>query len=150
MENIRERILEDIKSSMKSKDEFTRDTLRMVNAALKQVEIDKRIELKDADVIKILKGEQKKREDSIELYRSGGREDLAQKEQSEIDIIKKYLPKQLSDDDLKAEIKKLITSLSATTIKDLGKVMGASSFLSEVADGRRISQIAKELLSEQN
>lgn len=103
---LREQILEDIKSAMKSGDTFKRDALRMVNAALKQVEVDERIKLSDERVISILQKEIKSRVDSVEAYKKGGRDDLVKKEQGEIELIKTYLPAELSDDELKDEIKK--------------------------------------------
>ena len=106
--SIREQILADIKEAMKAKDEFKRDTLRTLNAALKQVEVDQRIEMTDEVVLPLLQKEIKKRADSVELYLKGAREDLAKKEQSEIELIKAYLPAQLSDDELKEKIKSII------------------------------------------
>ena len=106
--SIREQILADIKEAMKAKDEFKRDTLRTLNAALKQVEVDQRIEMTDEVVLPLLQKEIKKRADSVELYIKGAREDLAKKEQGEIELIKAYLPAQLSDEELKEKIKKII------------------------------------------
>ena len=124
--SIREQILADIKEAMKSKNEFVRDTLRTINAALKQVEVDERIEMTDEIVLPLLQKEIKKRQDSVELYLKGGREDLANKERSEIDIIVKYLPKQLSDNELEKKIKQIIASVGASSIKELGAVMKAA------------------------
>ena len=117
--SIREQILADIKEAMKAKDEFKRDTLRTLNAALKQVEVDQRIEMTDEVVLPLLQKEIKKRADSVELYLKGAREDLAKKEQSEIELIKVYLPAQLSDDELKEKIKSIIEKVG----KNLGAVM---------------------------
>ena len=143
--SIREQILADIKEAMKAKDEFKRDTLRTLNAALKQVEVDQRIEMTDEVVLPLLQKEIKKRADSVELYIKGAREDLAKKEQDEIELIKAYLPAQLSDEELKEKIKNIIERAG----KNLGDVMkiakdeiGATS-----AEAKRISMIAKELLA---
>ena len=89
---IREQILEDIKTAMKEKDNFRRDTLRLINSVIKQVEVDERIEMTDEKVLPILQTQIKRRMDSIEQYKNGGRDDLAQNEQKEIDIINGYLP----------------------------------------------------------
>ncbi|EIF07089.1 Transamidase GatB domain protein [Campylobacter concisus UNSWCD] len=141
--NIREQILADIKEAMKAKDEFKRDTLRMLNAALKQVEVDQRIEMTDEVVLPLLQKEIKKRADSVELYLKGAREDLAKKEQSEIELIKAYLPAQLSDDELKEKIKSIIEKVG----KNLGAVMKmAKDEIGASAEAKRISMIAKELL----
>lgn len=142
--SIREQILADIKEAMKAKDEFKRDTLRTLNAALKQVEVDQRIEMTDEVVLPLLQKEIKKRADSVELYLKGGREDLAKKEQSEIEFIKAYLPAQLSDDELKEKIKNIIEKVG----KNLGAVMKmAKDEIGASAEAKRISMIAKELLS---
>lgn len=145
--SIKEKMAQDLKEAMKSGDTFKRDTLRLLNSALKQVEVDKRIELSDDDVIGILKSAYKQREDAFEAYINASREDLAQKEKQEMDIILSYLPKQLSDDELKEAVKQIIAEVGAVGGKDLGKVMGAAKKLSQVADGKRISAMAKELLS---
>lgn len=141
--SIREQILADIKEAMKAKDEFKRDTLRTLNAALKQVEVDQRIEMTDEVVLPLLQKEIKKRADSVELYLKGAREDLAKKEQSEIELIKTYLPAQLSDDELKEKIKSIIEKVG----KNLGAVMKtAKDKIGASAEAKRISMIAKELL----
>ncbi|WP_103652208.1 GatB/YqeY domain-containing protein [Campylobacter concisus] len=141
--SIREQILADIKEAMKAKDEFKRDTLRTLNAALKQVEVDQRIEMTDEVVLPLLQKEIKKRADSVELYLKGAREDLAKKEQSEIELIKAYLPAQLSDDELKEKIKSIIEKVG----KNLGAVMKmAKDEIGASAEAKRISIIAKELL----
>ena len=141
--SIREQILADIKEAMKAKDEFKRDTLRTLNAALKQVEVDQRIEMTDEVVLPLLQKEIKKRADSVELYLKGAREDLAKKEQSEIELIKAYLPDQLSDDELKEKIKSIIEKVG----KNLGAVMKmAKDEIGASAEAKRISMIAKELL----
>ncbi|MDU2008570.1 MAG: GatB/YqeY domain-containing protein [Campylobacter concisus] len=142
--SIREQILADIKEAMKAKDEFKRDTLRTLNAALKQVEVDQRIEMTDEVVLPLLQKEIKKRSDSVELYLKGAREDLAKKEQSEIELIKAYLPAQLSDDELKEKIKSIIEKVG----KNLGAVMKmAKDEIGASAEAKRISMIAKELLA---
>ena len=142
--SIREQILADIKEAMKAKDEFKRDTLRTLNAALKQVEVDQRIEMTDEVVLPLLQKEIKKRADSVELYLKGAREDLAKKEQSEIELIKAYLPAQLSDDELKEKIKNIIENVG----KNLGAVMKmAKDEIGASAEAKRISVIAKELLA---
>ncbi len=141
--SIREQILADIKEAMKAKDEFKRDTLRTLNAALKQIEVDQRIEMTDEVVLPLLQKEIKKRADSVELYLKGAREDLAKKEQSEIELIKAYLPAQLSDDELKEKIKSIIEKVG----KNLGAVMKmAKDEIGASAEAKRISMIAKELL----
>lgn len=148
MSEIKTRISADLKDAMKSKDNFTRDTLRMLNSAFKQVEVDERKELSDSDVVAILKRAKKQREEAAGQYQVAGRDDLYQKEVGEIEIISRYLPEQLSDEALRDALSGIILEVGATSSKDMGKVMGvANTKLSAQADGKRISQMAKELLS---
>ena len=147
MSTIKEKMAQDLKEAMKSGETFKRDTLRLLNSALKQVEVDKRIVLSHEDVISILKSAFKQREDALESYLNAKRDDLAQKEKQEMDIILSYLPKQLSDEELRDAVKGIIAEVGAKDGKDLGKVMGAAKKLSAIADGKRISAMAKELLS---
>ena len=144
---VREQILEDIKTAMKSGDHFRRDSLRMLNAALKQVEVDERISLSDERVFSILQSEIKRRNDSVQQYRAGGRDDLVQKEQGEIEIIASYLPAQLSDTELAAEVSSLIAQLGASGAKDMGRVMkAAKEALGSSVDGKRLSDAVKAAL----
>jgi len=145
--SLKERIAKDLKEAMKAKDSFTRDTLRFLMSAIKQVEVDTRKELSDEDVIKIIQRSVKQREEAAAQYKEGGREDLYEKEMKEAEILKRYLPKQLSDEELRAQLEAIIEEVGATSMKDMGKVMGvATKKLAGQADGRRINQMAKEIL----
>ncbi|KEA46361.1 glutamyl-tRNA amidotransferase [Campylobacter mucosalis] len=146
--SIKEQILADIKTAMKEQNNFERDALRTLHSALKQVEVDKRIELSDEVVLPILQKEIKKRTDSAQLYVQGGREELAKKENDEIALISRYLPAQLSDDELKDKVKNIILTLGASSIKELGSVVKiAKEQIGASADAKRISEVAKALLS---
>ncbi|EAK4555864.1 GatB/YqeY domain-containing protein [Campylobacter coli] len=146
--NLKEQILNDIKEAMKQKDDFKRDTLRTLNAAFKQVEVDERIELSDERILKIIASEIKKRKDAIELYSKGGREDLAQKEQKEIALFESYLPQQLSDEELQAALKEMIANLGVSSLKDQGLVMKeAKAKFGARVDGKRLNVILRELLN---
>ncbi|HEG0613914.1 TPA: GatB/YqeY domain-containing protein [Campylobacter coli] len=145
---LKEQILNDIKEAMKQKDDFKRDTLRTLNAAFKQVEVDERIELDDERILKIIASEIKKRKDAIELYSKGGREDLAQKEQKEIALFESYLPQQLSDEELQTALKELIANLGVSSLKDQGLVMKeAKAKFGARVDGKRLNVTLKELLN---
>lgn len=144
--NIKEQLKNDLKAAMIANNLIRRDTIRLINAELKQVEVDKRVDLSNDDVISILLKAKKQRLDSIEAYKKANRDDLVKKEEDELNIILEYLPKQLSDDELRLEIKSIIESLNANGIKDLGKVMAKAKPLQTKADGARISKIAKEFL----
>ncbi|EJO8080992.1 GatB/YqeY domain-containing protein [Campylobacter coli] len=146
--NLKEQILNDIKEVMKQKDDFKRDTLRTLNAAFKQVEVDERIELSDERILKIIASEIKKRKDAIELYSKGGREDLAQKEQKEIALFESYLPQQLSDEELQAALKEMIANLGVSSLKDQGLVMKeAKAKFGARVDGKRLNVTLRELLN---
>ncbi|EKQ4932962.1 GatB/YqeY domain-containing protein [Campylobacter coli] len=146
--NLKEQILNDIKETMKQKDDFKRDTLRTLNAAFKQVEVDERIELSDERILKIIASEIKKRKDAIELYSKGGREDLAQKEQKEIALFESYLPQQLSDEELQAALKEMIANLGVSSLKDQGLVMKEAKVkFGARVDGKRLNVTLRELLN---
>ena len=146
MSQIKEKLQADLKEAMKAQNTFLRDTIRMLNAAIKQVEVDTREVLDDTKIIKILKTAYKQREDAAIAYQQANREDLLAKEKQEMEIISTYLPKQLSDDELRERICKIIQELGATSQKDMGKVMAQTTQLRDIADGRRISAMVKELL----
>ena len=145
--SIKDRLNADSKEAMKSNDTLLRDTIRMLNSAIKQVEVDTRKSLDDSAIIKILKTAYKQREDAANAYKEAGRDDLYEKESKEMEIITRYLPAQLDDTQLEAKIREIIVQVQATSQKDMGKVMQASRVLNEVADGRRISTMVKKLLS---
>jgi len=133
---------------MKTKDNKKRDALRLLTSAFKQIEVDERKELNDEDVIKIIQSQVKRRDDSAAQYKAAGRDDLMQIELDEIAIYLQYLPAQLNDDELESALRDIITNIGATTVKDIGRVMGsASKELSGKADGKRINECAKKLLS---
>jgi len=145
--SLKEQISNDIKTAMKEKNSALRDALRLLASAFKQIEVDERKELSDDDVIKIIQKQVKQRNDAMTQYRDAGREDLYEKEASEAAIFETYLPKQLTDDELEAALKSIITSIGATSIKDIGKIMGAASkALGVTADGKRINECAKRIL----
>ncbi|MCD6259543.1 MAG: GatB/YqeY domain-containing protein [Helicobacteraceae bacterium] len=146
--NLKETINQDLKDAMKAKDNKKRDALRLLTSAFKQIEVDERKELSDEDVIKIIQTQVKRRDDAAAQYEQAGREDLMQIEKEEIAYYMPYLPKQLSDEELKEALEKIIQTTGATTLKDMGKVMGlASKELSGKADGKRINECVKVLLA---
>ncbi|EOJ1634616.1 GatB/YqeY domain-containing protein, partial [Campylobacter coli] len=126
---------------------FKRDSLRTLNAAFKQIEVDERIELDNERIYKIIASEIKKRKDVIELYLKANREDLAQKEQNEISLFEIYLPKQLSDEELTLALKQLIEELGVSSLKEQGLVMKEAKIkLGASVDGKRLNLALKELL----
>ena len=132
---------------MKAKDTKTRDALRLLTSAFKQIEVDERKELSDDDVIKIIQTQVKRRNDAATQYKEAGRDDLLQIELDEIACYETYLPAQLSDEELLDALQKIATKVGATSPKDMGKVMGvASKELGAKADGKRISEVVKSIL----
>ncbi|HZF69473.1 GatB/YqeY domain-containing protein [Sulfuricurvum sp.] len=145
---LREQINDDIKTAMKEKNSALRDALRLLSSAMKQIEVDERKELTDEDVIKIIQKQVKQRNDAMAQYRDAGREDLYEKEASEAAIFETYLPKQLTDEELENALRSLISEIGATSIKDIGRIMGAASkALGAQADGKRINECAKKILA---
>ena len=121
--NLKERIQEDVKAAMRAQDKRRLGTLRLIMAAVKQREVDERVTVDDPALLAILEKMIKQRSDSITQYQSGGREDLAQQERYELDLIQGYLPRPLTDAELDALVDAAIQQTSATSIKEMGKVM---------------------------
>jgi len=148
MSTLLDQIKNDMKEAMKAKEIAKRDALRLLLAAFKQIEVDERKELSDDDVNKIIQKQVKQRQDSATQYKEAGRDDLLEKEESEIAIFMAYMPQQLDDSELETAVKAIIEQVGATSMKDMGKVMGtASKELSGKADGKRINEYVKKLLS---
>ena len=147
--SLEERIMQDLKEAMKAKDQAALRGIRAIKAAiLLEKTSGANHEIDDGTELKILQKLVKQRKDSLDIYEKQNREDLAQTEREEIEIIRRYLPKQLTRDELKAEIKKVIDQVGATSIKDMGQVMGiASKKLAGRTDGKTMSGIVRELLA---
>jgi len=146
--SIFDRLKDDLKEAMKSKDTLTRDTIRLLMSAKKQIEVDERRDVSEDEMIKIIQKAVKQREDAISFAKDGGRDDLVEANEKEIAILQKYLPKQLSDEELTSAVQEIVTKVGATSMKDMGKVMGvATKELSGKADGKRINSVVKTLLS---
>jgi len=141
-------LISDMKSSMKSGDKHRLGVVRLMLAALKQVEVDERIELDDARIVAILDKMNKQRRESISQYSKAGREDLVAVEQAEIEIIQEYLPAALSDAEINDLVEQTIAATGAESIKDMGKLMGAlKPQLQGRADMGKVSQLIKSRLS---
>ena len=143
----KDRMNEDLKTAMKSGDTFRKETLRLVLAAIKQVEIDTRTTLAEDQVYSLLQTEAKRRRDSITEAQNAGRSDIADKEQAELQLIESYLPTQLTREELEAEAHKAIAEAGASTAKDMGNVM--KLLMPRVkgrADGKMVNDVVKALL----
>ncbi len=145
---INQQIKSDIKEAMRAKETVRRNTLRNIQAVVKQIEVDERREVTDTDMEAILMKYAKQREDSMIQFAEAGREDLVEKEQEELKIVKAYLPEPMDDAELEATLKEVIANVGASSMKDMGKVMGAAkSTIGSRADGGRINVCVKKLLA---
>lgn len=148
---LKQRITDDLKAALLGGDRFVGETLRNLKAAILNEEVaqNKREEgLDDATVEQIIAREVKKRNESIKLYTQGDRNDLAEAEQKEIDVIKVYLPKQLTEDEVKAVVDAAVVQLGAAGMADMGKVIGVvKSKVGNAADGALVAKLVKEALS---
>jgi uncharacterized protein YqeY len=148
--SLEQKVMADLKTAMLAKDEKSLRSLRAIKTAIILAKTAEGAggEIKEEDEIKLLQKLIKQRKDSLEIYKTQQREDLARKEQEEISVIEKFLPKQISADELKTILQKIITDTGASSPADMGKVMGiASKQLAGKADGKTISTAVKELLA---
>jgi uncharacterized protein YqeY len=146
---VQEKIQMQMTEAMRNKDQLRLSVLRMMKSAIKNKEIDKMKPLDDGEALSVLNTLVKQRKDSVDQFRKGGREELAQKEEAEIQIIEEYLPAAASDDDIRKAIEAVMQETDASTIKDMGKVMKATlaRLAGRNADGSRVSQMVKDKLS---
>ncbi|WP_297393105.1 GatB/YqeY domain-containing protein [uncultured Peptoniphilus sp.] len=146
--SLKERLMADLKEAMKNKDKLRKDVITMVRAAIKQKEVDERVELDDSDILDIISKQLKEKKSSIDEFKKGNRQDLVDQTNDEIEILLKYLPEQLSDEELKEIIKKVIDENEITSMKDIGKLMkNVMPLIKGKADGKQVNLIAKELLN---
>ncbi len=148
---LKETILKDFMTAFKEKDMVTKNTLSMIKSEIANAEIDlgaRENGLKDEDVIKVIKSAVKKRKDAIEQFEKGGNIEMAENEKAELKVLEKYLPEQMSDEDIETKIKEVIEKVGANSPSDLGKIMGAAmSELGNEADGNTVREIAQKLLT---
>jgi uncharacterized protein YqeY len=146
--SLKDTIIEDTKTAMRNKDASTLGTLRLLQAAIKQKEIDDRITLDDAGIVTVLQKMLKQRQDSIEAFRQANRQDLLDKEEMEVKVLNQYMPQQLSNDEINEIIDAAITNTSASGMQDMGKVMGiVKEKIAGRANMAEVSQIIKSRLS---
>ncbi|MFM9426342.1 uncharacterized protein YqeY [Variovorax sp. GrIS 2.14] len=146
--SLKEQITEDMKTAMRAKDAERLGTIRLLLAALKQKEVDERIELDDVMVIAIVDKLVKQRKDSVTAFTEGGRQDLADKESSEIKVLEVYLPKRMTAEEVAVEVKAIVAELGASGPGDMGKVMGTvKTRLAGKADMGQVSAAVKAALS---
>lgn len=150
--SIKDRLSEDLKTAMRAKDQVRLRTIRSLRAALMEKEIDERAggqaTLSDEQEMAVLQKQAKQRRDAIQQYEEAGRDDLSAREQEELEVIEEYLPRQLTDEEIRTVVREVIDAGGAQSRADMGKVMGlAMQRLRGRAEGRKVQQIAQELLS---
>jgi len=146
---LKERINDDMKAAMRAKETERLGAIRLLNAAIKQKEVDERVTLDDAGVIGIVDKMLKQRKDSIEAFEKAGRNDLVDKEKAEVAVLQTYLPARLSGDEVAAEVKAIVAELGASGPGDMGKVMGAAKQrLAGKADMGQVSAAVKAALAQ--
>ncbi len=146
--SLKERITEDMKAAMRAKEMERQGTIRLLTAAIKQKEVDERIELDDAGVIAIVDKLIKQRKDSIDAFQKAARQDLADKEAAEMAVLSAYLPARLSADEVAAEVRAIVAEVGASGPGDMGKVMGAAKArLAGKADMGQVSAAVKAALA---
>ncbi|GAK57357.1 GatB/Yqey family protein [Candidatus Vecturithrix granuli] len=145
--SLKEQLTQDMKTAMKQKEQIRLSIIRLVRSAIKNREIELGKDLEDDDVLKVMATLVKQHKDSIEQFEKGGRTDLVEKEQAELDILETYLPKQLTEAELSALIQEAIREVGATSAKEMGKVMKAlMPKIQGRADGKLVSQLVKDQL----
>ncbi|MEZ7771067.1 GatB/YqeY domain-containing protein [Neisseria sp. 27098_8_112] len=146
--SLKTQLTEDMKTAMRAKDQLSLSTIRLINAAIKQFEVDERTEADDAKVISILTKMVKQRKDSAKIYTEAGRQDLADKENAEIEILNCYLPQMMSAEEIKTVVEAAIAETSASGMADMGKVMGVlKTRLAGKADMGEVNKVLKTALT---
>lgn len=146
--SLKTQLTEDMKTAMRAKDQVSLSTIRLINAAIKQFEVDERTEADDAKVISILTKMVKQRKDSAKIYTEAGRQDLADKENAEIEILNRYLPQMISAEEIKTAVEAAVAETGASGMADMGKVMGVlKTRLAGKADMGEVNKILKAALT---
>lgn len=145
--SLKQKLQEDLKSSMKNKDTVRKSVVTLIRASIKQFEVDNRVELDDEEILDIVAKQMKQRRDALAEFSKANREDLVKETEAEIEVLKEYLPQQLSEEELSKVIQDTISELGATSMKDMGKVMSALTPKTKGrADGKIISELVKKNL----
>ncbi|MFC6332455.1 GatB/YqeY domain-containing protein [Paenibacillus septentrionalis] len=145
--NLSERLTDDMKQAMKDKDKLRLSTIRMVRSSIQNLELDLHRSLNDDELLDIFSREIKQRKDSLQEFKKAGREDLAENLAAEIDIISKYLPEQLTEEEIQEIVRQTIQELGASSKADMGKVMGALMPKTKGrADGKLVNQVVQQFL----
>ncbi|RDY23970.1 GatB/YqeY domain-containing protein [Romboutsia maritimum] len=145
--SLKEKLQEDLKSSMKNKDTVRKSVVTLIRASIKQFEVDNRVELEEEGIIDIIAKQLKQRRDALVEFQKASREDLVKETEAEIQVLKEYLPQQLSEEELNEIVKDTISEVGATSMKDMGKIMSAIKPKTKGrADGKLINELIKKNL----
>ena len=145
--SLKEKLQEDLKSSMKNKNTIRKSVVTLIRAAIKQHEVDNRVELADDAIIDIISKQLKQRKDSLAEFEKANRDDLVEETKSEIQVLEGYLPQQLSEEELEKIVIETIAEVGATSMKDMGKIMATiKPKTAGRADGRKINELVKKNL----
>ncbi len=145
--SLKERLQEDLKSSMKNKETVKKSVITLIRASIKQFEVDNRVELDDDGIIDVISKQLKQRNDALEEFKKANRDDLVSETEAEIKVLKEYLPQQLSEEELDIIVKETISEVGATSMKDMGKIMSAIKPKTKGrADGKLINKLVKSNL----
>ena len=145
--SLKEQLNNDFKQAMKNRDQLRKNVITLIRSEIKQIEVDKRIELDDQGIVEILSRQLKQRRDSIEEFKKGNRQDLADQAEKEAKILLEYLPEQLSEEEITSIVKETIDEIGAQSMKDMGKVMAnIMPKLKGKADGKLVNEIVKKQL----
>lgn len=148
--SLKDLLMDDLKVAMRDKDKLRKSVITMLRSAIKQVEVDERIELDDAAVIDIIAKQIKQKNNAIVEFKNGNRQDLVDTTEAEIAVLMNYLPAQLSEEEVRSIVTDAIEKTGATTMKDMGKVMGIVTGATKgVADGKVVADLVKKALSNQ-
>ena len=142
--SLKQKLQEDLKSSMKNKDNTKKSVVTLIRASIKQYEVDNRVELDDSQIIDLIAKLLKQTKDSLDEFKKAGREDLKTQAEAEIEVLKEYLPQQLSEEELNEIVKLTISEVGATSMKDMGKIMSViRPKVKGRADGKLINELVK-------
>lgn len=144
---LKDRLMEDMKDSMRNKESLRKSVITMIRASVKQKEVDDRVDVTDDDVIELIAKQLKQRNDALVEFEKAEREDLITQTKAEIEILASYLPQQLTDEELEAVVRDAITEVNAQSMKDMGKIMGKVMAVAKgKVDGKRINEMVKNVL----
>ena len=142
--SLKQKLQEDLKSSMKNKDAIKKSVITLIRSSIKQYEVDNRVELQDDEIVDLIAKQLKQTRDSREEFAKAGRDDLVSKAEAEIEVLKEYLPQQLSEEELNEIVKLTISEVGATSMKDMGKIMSViRPKVKGRADGKLINELVK-------